>query len=102
MSAVLLHAHVHDGGLAAELDVVDGEGRWAGLGPSQEFHMEGDCMGLVLGCEGGAEVRFDYLEEADMVWLVGMLCMMRVCKVPPYHPVTYPPFGTTWVSKTEL
>lgn len=39
---------VDDGGLAAELDVFDGECGRAGLCPSEEFEVEGEGVGLLL------------------------------------------------------
>lgn len=53
---VLGQGDVDDGGLAAELDVFDGEVGGTDLRAAQEFEVQGYGVGLVLGAEGGGEV----------------------------------------------
>lgn len=60
---LLLHGNVDDRCLTTQLDIVDLEGSWTGLSASQELDMQRYRMWLILLCEGGREVRLDYLED---------------------------------------
>lgn len=48
----LREGNADDGGLAAELEVVDCEEGWAGLGASKEVEVKGNGVGLVLVGKG--------------------------------------------------
>ena len=51
------------GGLATELGVDNLEGTWSCLCAAQEIDVEGEGVGLVLGCESCGEVKLCYCEE---------------------------------------
>lgn len=59
----LAERNADDGGLPAELEVLDCEVGGAGLCAAEEVEVEGDGVGLVLGGEGEGEVLLGDEEE---------------------------------------